>query len=215
MKNNVFLIVRYLWFVNSNIYWCITSISPWCTPIHGIFMKLHSIWLSCPSGNHASCHQPFCLSHTSHMPAHHITYLSLCLDQGYPLLCVSAWSSQGSTSISWGFCNIGCPSKIHLKPKSHEISFAHNLLLSYPIVLKFCTEDGSITALLLCEECQNDAISPMDVTDEWDLARFAFKMSFGQICYIAQPPGYICNACYVEKPAPPSFLHPFCWWFLL
>ena len=29
---------------------------------------------------------------------------------------------------------------IRPNPKSREISFAHNLFLSYPIVLKFCTE---------------------------------------------------------------------------
>ena len=40
-------------------------------------------------------------------------------------------------------CNVGHPSVTHVKPKFHEIAFAHNLFLSYPIVMKFCIEHGS------------------------------------------------------------------------
>ena len=47
-----------------------------------------------------------------------------------------------------GLCNnIIYPSKTHLKLKSREISFIHNIRFSCPIVLKFCTEHGSITAV--------------------------------------------------------------------
>ena len=37
------------------------------------------------------------------------------------------------------FCNIRYPSEAHLKLKSREFPFAHNLFFSYPIVLQFCT----------------------------------------------------------------------------
>ena len=52
-------------------------------------------------------------------------------------------------------CNIGYPSEIHLKLKSHKISFIHTIHSSCQIVSKFCTEHGSITAML-CAEFQND-----------------------------------------------------------
>ena len=55
----------------------------------------------------------------------------------------------------WGCCNIGYPSETHLKLKSCEIFFAHNICFIYPIILKFCTEHGSITAVL-CAKFQND-----------------------------------------------------------
>ena len=54
-----------------------------------------------------------------------------------------------SGPVRWGLCNIGNPFETHLKKlKSREIAFAHNLFISYPIFLKFCTEYGSITAVL-------------------------------------------------------------------
>ena len=45
-------------------------------------------------------------------------------------------------------CNIESPYEMHLKPKSHEISFARNLFDIYPIVWKFGTKFDSITAML-------------------------------------------------------------------
>ena len=59
--------------------------------------------------------------------------------------------------ISEVLCNIdvGCPSETQLKLKSREISFVHNFRLNNPIVLKFCKEHGSITAVLWAK-CQND-----------------------------------------------------------
>ena len=59
------------------------------------------------------------------------------------------------TVDSGGYCNIGCASETHLKLKFREILFTHNLLLSYQIILKFCTKHGSITAVL-CAKLQND-----------------------------------------------------------
>ena len=60
-----------------------------------------------------------------------------------------------SRKLSAGCCNIGYPSEAHLKLKSREISFIHNINLSCLIILKFYTEHGSITAVL-CAKCQND-----------------------------------------------------------
>ena len=45
--------------------------------------------------------------------------------------------------------------KLILKLKSRKISFAYNLFLSWWIVLKFCTEQGSAT-VVLCAKVQND-----------------------------------------------------------
>ena len=43
-------------------------------------------------------------------------------------------------------------SETHLKHKSSKILFAYNSCLSRPIILKFDTEHGSITAML-CVKC--------------------------------------------------------------
>ena len=62
-------------------------------------------------------------------------------------------------------CNIRYPSETHLKPKSREISFAHNLFISYPNILKFCKEHGSYTAML-CVKFQSNWTTEKDVIDE-------------------------------------------------
>ena len=51
---------------------------------------------------------------------------------------------QQSTTL----CNIGYPSEIHLKLKSRENPFTHNICRISPIILKFCIEHGSDTAVL-------------------------------------------------------------------
>ena len=78
-------------------------------------------------------------------------------------------------------CNIGYPSETYLKPKSHKISFAHNILISNLIVLKFCTEHGS-DIVLLCAIFQSNWTTATDVKDE----QFFADLSFGWISYIAQ-----------------------------
>ena len=90
--------------------------------------------------------------------------------------------------------------KTHLQLKFRIISFVNDLLLSQQIVLKFCIEHGSITAML-CVKCQNDLTSEIDVMDKRDFVRFEFKMSFGRISYmyILQQPTdwiykYICTS---------------------
>ena len=82
-------------------------------------------------------------------------------------------------------CNIGYPSETHLKLKSAEILYVHNLLINHSIVLKFCPEHGSDTAML-CAKFQNDWTTETDFMDERDIARFEFKMSFRRISYIVQ-----------------------------
>ena len=63
-------------------------------------------------------------------------------------------------------CNLRYyPSEIQLKLKSREVSFVHNLLLNYPIVLKFCAEHDSL-AVVRCAKYQNDWPNETDVMDE-------------------------------------------------
>ena len=73
----------------------------------------------------------------------------------------------------WGLLSYRA-SETHLKLKSHEISFIHNIHISYQIVLQFCTEHGSITAVL-CAKLQNNLIIDMDVIEEQDFVDFGFK----------------------------------------
>ena len=102
---------------------------------------------------------------------------------------------------SGGLCKIGYPSETHLKPKSCEISFVDNLLLSYPVLfavsrkaVKFnhsltqlhshfqilhrvqqCLLLLLCTATLLCTAmlCANY----QNVISEQNFKRFDFKMS--------------------------------------
>ena len=84
-------------------------------------------------------------------------------------------------------CNMEHPSETHLNLNSREVSFAHNLLLSYKVVLKFCTDTA-----VLCTKFQNDWTNDTDVTDDRD---FEFKMIFGRISFITQPQDYFtCDA---------------------
>ena len=52
-------------------------------------------------------------------------------------------------------CNIGYPPQTHLKLKSHKILFIYKIHFICVIILKFCTEHGSINAML-CAKLQND-----------------------------------------------------------
>ena len=55
-------------------------------------------------------------------------------------------------------CNINCPYESHFQPKSREISLTHNINFSCPTLLKFCTEHGSVTAVLCVNRrnCENN-----------------------------------------------------------
>ena len=66
--------------------------------------------------------------------------------------------------------------RISLPPKLKSLknSFAHNLICSCPIILKFCTEQGSDTAML-CAKFQNDGETEMDVMEiSWDMSWVEF-----------------------------------------
>ena len=66
--------------------------------------------------------------------------------------------------------------------KSCEILFAYKSFLRDSIVLKFCTEHGSDTAML-CAKFQNNWTIQVDVMDELHLTGFEFKMSFGHVTW--------------------------------
>ena len=84
-------------------------------------------------------------------------------------------------------CSIGYPSETHLELKSREVTFVHNLFITYPIVSTVCTEHGS-DATVLFAKFQKEWTTETNVMGERDFARFEFKMSFGRISYIAQDP---------------------------
>ena len=90
-------------------------------------------------------------------------------------------------------CNIGYPSETHLKIKSREISFAHNLLISCQIALKICTGHGSITAVL-CANFQNNLTTEMNETDERHFARFEFRTD---VPY-CNSPVHVYHTCYTH-----------------
>ena len=95
------------------------------------------------------------------------------------------YSMQGKHWHPGVLCNIGYPSETHLKLKSCEISFVHNICFNGPIGLKFCTEHGSDTAMP-CAKFQSNWSNEAWVLDKRDFAKFKFKMNFRRISYIAQ-----------------------------
>ena len=76
--------------------------------------------------------------------------------------------------LSRVLCKIGSVFETHLKLKSREISFVHNTRFNNPIVLKFGTDHGWITAVL-CAKFQNDWTTEAKVMDERGFARFALR----------------------------------------
>ena len=79
------------------------------------------------------------------------------------------------------------PSETDLKYKFRKDAFVHRNLISCPIVLKFCTEHGSTTAVPGAKS-QSDWTIRADFMGERNFARFEFKISFGRIRHIASPP---------------------------
>ena len=61
---------------------------------------------------------------------------------------ITMMPQQRLVVMARGLCNIGYPSETHLKRKSRKNSFFHKIFSCWPIVLKYCTEHGSITAVL-------------------------------------------------------------------
>ena len=78
----------------------------------------------------------------------------------------------------------GYPSQTHHELKFHKNSTSYNLFLSRPIILNFCTEHGSDTAVL-CAKFQNDWTTCRVVVEEWDFAKNEIKRSFRGISVIA------------------------------
>ena len=75
-------------------------------------------------------------------------------------------------------------------PKSHEISFAHNLspkifVINFPEFLKIICliscKKGSDT-VVLCKRSQKDWVTKMNVLVDRDFARLEFKIGFERIC---------------------------------
>ena len=69
------------------------------------------------------------------------------------------------SQLPGSLCNIGYPSETHLKLKSRHVSFADILLRSCLIVVNFCIEHGSDTAVL-CARSQNDYATETDITQK-------------------------------------------------
>ena len=102
----------------------------------------------------------------------HDTKFGNCRDQivdsrafpSWSLIHGSSWS--GLLKVEPGvLCNIGYPSKIYLKLKSHEILFIQNISQLSNFFFIFCTEHGSDNAVL-CAKFQGDWIIDTDIVDE-------------------------------------------------
>ena len=74
------------------------------------------------------------------------------------------------------------------KLKFRKMSLIHNICYSCLIVLKFCTEHGSITAVL-CAKFQNHWTTDKNAMDRWHFMRFDLKRSLRQMLTTAMAPG--------------------------
>ena len=88
-------------------------------------------------------------------------------DDKSTLVQVMAWCHQATShylSQCWprSMSPNGVTRPQRVKHKSVEFSYAHILHFSCQIILKFCTQHGSITAML-CAKFQNDLTTEMDV----------------------------------------------------
>ena len=82
--------------------------------------------------------------------------------------------------------SIGHPSETHLKLKSREISFVHNICFSCSFALKIYPEHGSNTSVF-CEKRQSYWITDKEVMGKRDFTRFHEIWGFGpwQLrCYV-------------------------------
>ena len=83
---------------------------------------------------------------------------------------------------TWGLCHISYTPRNSLKYQ--EITSADDLFPRRRIVLKYCTEHDSSSAVL-CAKFQTDWTIKMNVIDERDSSRFEFKMIVWGIYCIA------------------------------
>ena len=127
---------------------------------------------------------PQCIIKISHIAPFCNRNVHTCTHFCYKMLHCGIWHRCILGFVRWVYCNIRYPSKTHLKLKSHEILFVHNILLICQIMSEFCTEHGSITAVL-CTKFWHELKIMMEVIDKWDFARFEFWMSFYGILCIA------------------------------
>ena len=96
-------------------------------------------------------------------------------------------SFVGDTLVgAGGLCSIGYLSETHLKLKARHVSFLQNIRFSCPIVLKFCTQHGSIYCRALYKISKRLGNWKMN----YGQTRFGFEMRFGRISYIAQSPRF-------------------------
>ena len=105
---------------------------------------------------------------------------------------VTSWVADAQFQITpnisdpAGCCNISYRSETHTELKSREISFAHNSLLSCQIVLKFCTEHGSITVVPFAN-FENELTTEVDVMDDRNFVIFEFKCASDGYHIFEQP----------------------------
>ena len=76
------------------------------------------------------------------------------------------------------------PSESFFNFKSGKVSFAHHLLRSNEVILRFGVEHNSDIAVH-CATFQTDKATEMGVMNEKYFARFDFKVSFGWISCVA------------------------------
>ena len=95
--------------------------------------------------------------------------------------CIHYLLGATPTSTPGALCNTGYPSETHTELISRENSCVHNTRFRCIIVLQFCTEHGSITAMI----CAKSRFGNCDVSGQ---TRFEVKISFGRISQIAQGP---------------------------
>ena len=96
----------------------------------------------------------------------------------------------------WGRCNNGTLSETPPKLQSRKTSFVNNICFSCPSILKFCTEHGSVTAVL-CAKFQNDRIIERYTVEERDFARF--ELIFWRVA-ILQCPGFHMGGMIAAQP---------------
>ena len=127
--------------------------------------------------------------------------------RGRPVYFISGPPKHRSARLG-ALHNMGYQSETHHRLKSHEISFFHNIRVSYPIILKFCPEHGNENAIMHSIKCQNDWLTEKQVMSKQDFMEFWFKCIFGQISYIAQHPRFFSCWCSAGQLTDLHFQYP-------
>ena len=120
-----------------------------------------SPWVSDPDMHHGTCvtHVPWCMPGSLASSFLWNRWLGKRSRHSRrmrnPQFYVSGKRPMASEIQLRALCNMGYPSETHLKLKSYDISFVHNIRSNRPIVLKLCTRQGSNT-VMLCVNVRND-----------------------------------------------------------